>query len=76
MIRNYQNNFGKSKSATGIIRACCSHNQNSEYCLLCLKEKYEIATYKGGNLLNKKTEIISTCRHRRKYKIANFETID
>ena len=42
----------------------------------CLKEKYEIATYKVDNLLNKKIEIISTCRHRNKYKLANYGTID
>ena len=39
-------------------------------------EKYEIATYKGDNLLNKRTEIINTCRHRSKYKLANYDTID
>ena len=42
----------------------------------CLNEKYEIATYKGDNLLNKRTETLNTCRHRSKYKLANYETID
>ena len=28
------------------------------------------------NLLNKRTGIINTCRHRSKYKLANCETID
>ena len=59
-----------------IIRICPSYNPNSKRCLLCLNEKYEIATYKGNNLLNKRTEIINTCRHRSKYKLANCETID
>ena len=31
----------------------------------------EIATYKECKLLNKRTEIINTCRHRSKYKLAN-----
>ena len=44
--------------------------QTGKRCLLCLNEKYEIATYKGVNLLNKKTEIINTCWHRSKYKLA------
>ena len=53
-----------------------SYNPNSKCCLLCLNEKYENAIYKGDNLLNKKTEIINTSRHRSKYKLAKCETID
>ena len=50
--------------------------QSKQYrCLLCLNEKYEIARYKGDNLLNLRTEIITTCRHRSKYKLANCDTI-
>ena len=82
MIRNYQKNLGKSKSAMEHRKL---HGKLSEYVpltnqtvsyLLCLTDKYEIATYKGDNLLNKRTEIINTCRHRSKYKLANCETID
>ena len=29
------------------IRICCSYNPNSNHCLLCSNEKYEITTYKG-----------------------------
>ena len=53
MIRNYQENFGKSKSAMQqqkitwkIIRTCRSYNPNNIRCLLCLNEKYDVATYK------------------------------
>ena len=56
MIRSYQKDFGK----------CPSYNPNSKRCLLCLNEKYEIATYKGDNLLNQRTEIMNTCKHRSK----------
>ena len=66
---------GTPKLTWKIIRICTSYNPNSKRCLLCLNEKYEIATYKGNNLLNKSTEIINTCRHRSKYKLANCETI-
>ena len=80
MIRNYQKNFGKSKSAMEHQKLhgklCPSYNPNSKRCLLCLNEKYEIATYKGNNLLNKRNEIINTCRHRSKCKLVNCETID
>ena len=59
-----------------MIRICPSYNPNSKRSHLCLNEKYEIETYKGNNLLNKKTEIINTCRHRSKYKLVNCEIID
>ena len=41
-------------------------------CSLCNNEKLEIALYKGDNLLNKRNEIISTCRHGFKYKLVNL----
>ena len=75
--------FGEIKKHNGtpkitwkVIRICRSHNPNSKCCLLCLNQKYEIATYKGYNFLNKRTEIINNCRHRSKYKLASCETID
>ena len=67
---------GTPKITRKIITVCCSYNPNSKRYLLCLNEKYEIAPYKGDSLLNKKTEIIKTCRHRSKYKLANYHTID
>ena len=82
-IRNYQKNFRKKKKYSGtskvtwkLIRICRSYNPNSKRCILCLNEKYENATYKGDNLLNKRTEIINTYRHRSKYKLANYDTVD
>ena len=67
---------GKPKTTWKIIKICRSYNPNSKRCLLCLNEKYEMATYKGDNLLKKRTEIINTCKHRSKYKLANCGTID
>ena len=46
-----------------IIRKCKSYNLSSNKCYLCLNEKLEIALYTGDNLLNKKSELISKCRH-------------
>ena len=51
---------GTLKTTWKIIRICRSYNRNSERCLLCLNEKYETATYKGDNLINKRSEIINT----------------
>ena len=87
--RNYQKTFGKLKSAVERQKSqgrllgyvfltihWINGLQSSKRCLLCLNEKYEIATYKEDNLLNKRTKIINTCRHRKKYKLANYHTID
>ena len=71
-----KNRSGTPKITWKIIRICCSYYPNSKRCLLCLNEKYEIATYKGDNLLKKRTEIINTCRHRSKHKLANYDAID
>ena len=46
-----------------IIGKCLPYNQNTKQCNL---EKYEIAMFKGDNMLNKRNEIISNCRHRTK----------
>ena len=45
-----------------------AYNQKKRQCILCLNEKHEIASYKGDNLLNKRTEIVGTCRHKNKLK--------
>ena len=59
-----------------VLRKCHAYNQKKRQCILCLNEKHEIACYKGGNLLNKTTEILDTCRHRNKYKLKNCDTKD
>ena len=58
-----------------ITRICPSYNPNSKRCRSCLNDKYEIAAYKGNNLLDKRTELINIWRHRSKHKLANSETI-
>ena len=52
------------------------YNVNTKRCLLCLNEKLEIANYRGNNMLNKWTEIISKCRHRNKYTLASYDSMD
>ena len=41
-------------------------------CDLCLTEKYIIARAEQKNLLNKRAELISKCRHRNKYILKNL----
>ena len=46
-----------------------SYNPTSKRCNLCLTEKAEILDDPGKNLLNKRSEIISQCRHKNKYRL-------
>ena len=49
-----------------------SYNPISKCCNLCLTEKLEILDSPDRNLLNKRSEIISQCRHKNKYR---FKTL-
>ena len=52
------------------------YNVNTKRYLLCLNEKLQIAIYRGKNMLNKRTETISKCRHRNKYALASYDSMD
>ena len=66
-------NLGHSYSiAWSILRKTGPYNPHMKKCSLCLNEKLEIVTYKGTNeLLNKRSELVSKCRHRNKYSLSN-----
>ena len=49
-----------------------SYNPQSKKCSLCMHEKLEIALYKDDNLLNKRSEVVSKCLHRDKFKLINM----
>ena len=46
-----------------------SYNPTSKCCNLCLTEKLEILDDPDKNLLNKRSEIISQCHHKNKYRL-------
>ena len=46
-----------------------SYTPKWKRCSSCQYEKLEIALHKEDNLLNKRSEVISKCRHRNKYKL-------
>ena len=52
-----------------IKRRYNSYNPISRRCNLCLNEKLEILDDQDKNLLNKRSEIISHCRHQNKFKL-------
>ena len=57
-----------------IIRKCPRFNRSSMKCNLCLNEKLEILS--RNNTLNKRTEMISKCRHANKFKLFANDTKD
>ena len=59
-----------------IIRKCFPYNYNNRKCYICLNEKLEIALYEGESLLNKKTELISKCRHQNKFMLLRHDSRD
>ena len=50
-----------------------SYKCDTRCCDLCLTEKYVTASADQDHLLNKRTEIISKCRHRNKYLMKNVK---
>ena len=59
-----------------VIKQYPSYNQGSMRCSLCQNEKLAILEHVDSNLLNKRSEIISKCRHQNKYKLLNLTLND
>ena len=59
-----------------IVRKCLPFNPCVKRCHLCLNEKLEIALFKEENLLNKKSELISKCRHQNKFMLIKHDSKD
>ena len=61
---------------------CCFHfwvakTPSTKKCQLCLAEKFKITDHpEPDKLLNKRSEIISKCRHQRRFNLALFDTAD
>ena len=69
-------NYFALKVTWRIIRKCMPFNTTKRKCYLCLNEKLEIASYKGDNLLNKKSELINNCRHQNKFTLLQHDSKD
>lgn len=55
------------------IKQLPAYNPETKKCLLCLGEKIEILNREGENLLNKRSELVSTCRHKNKYLLNKYD---
>jgi hypothetical protein len=57
-----------------ILKTAPAYNNISKRCILCLQEKFEIIKHPNQNcLLNKKSELISKCRHENKFLLKNYK---
>ena len=54
-----------------IISSSSSYNSSSKRCNLCLKEKFLIICRPNLSSLNKRNELVSSCRHRNKALLCN-----
>ena len=50
-----------------IIKRSNTNRRDSGQCNLCMAEKIAILNAKHSNLLNKRSELISTCRHSKQH---------
>ena len=57
-----------------IVKSVPSYSNISKKCLLYLHEKLEIINFEDqDHLLNKRSELISKCRHANKYLLRNYK---
>ena len=57
-----------------ILKSVPAYSNITKRCLLCLQEKLEIISYeKPEELLNKRSELISKCRHQNKFVLQNIK---
>ena len=66
-IWNLKNSNTSYTISWKIICSAASYNPISGRCILCLKEKQAIL-YRGSSL-NSRSEIASSCRHKKKYSL-------
>lgn len=55
-----------------IIQRCKPYSNISKKCNLCLCEKFIIICHPEECTLNRRSELVSTCRHRKKYLLCNY----
>ena len=55
-----------------ILDKARAYKPEAKRCLLCLKEKYHII-FSQLNLLKSRNELVTKCRHEKKFYFANFK---
>ena len=68
-----KNKGGEFNIKWQIIKQYPAYNPANKKCALCLNEKREILEHRGNNLLIKRSEIVSMCRHKYKYMLKTLD---
>ena len=55
-----------------ILSRASAYSNASKRCNLCLTEKLRIINADKSTLLNKRSELVSKCRHENKYRLSNY----
>ena len=82
LIVNYQTNIGilyqqrKLRTYPSKFWEPTNHTTKvlNDVSYVCLNENLAIALHKDDNMLNKRSEVISKCRHRNKCMLANYDS--
>ena len=69
-IKRKQKNF---KIQWRLVKQFQPYDPVTKRCILCLKEKLGILDHEGQNQLNKRSEIIGTCRHKLKHMLSVYD---
>ena len=72
-IWNLKNQGEDYNTSWKIIDRGKAFNPSTKSCQVCLKEKYQIMFNPEGATLNDRREIFSTCRHRTKLLLCNYD---
>ena len=54
-----------------VIKKCRKYRAGNRTCNLCMEEKLIIADCKSKNMLNKKSEVLNSCKHKRAWLLYN-----
>ena len=54
-----------------VIKKCHKYRAGDRDCLLCMEEKLAIASCKSRDMLNQRSEVLNSCRHKRAWLLYN-----
>ena len=70
-----KNNNAPPKISWSILKHAPAYSNTTKRCMLCLQEKLAIITYpEQHKLLNKRSELISKCRHENKFLLRYYDS--
>ena len=54
-----------------VVKKCRKYRAGDRGCLLCMEEKLAIASCKSRDMLNQRSEVLDSCRHKRAWLLYN-----